>query len=310
MEKEINSLISQLQARVQTIRDEEALYVEVNFEKRAEAIDVLEFHILDTIEGLFQKEYRNEDLKLLKVQVDLLKEKLENIDKKLFLRLHEELRKSTDKKLIFRQIIFDYLEDCIGKIGQSVKIGYDNFDVFVNNLLPAFNGINPEAIITGEPEMVFYQKTPARIVFEMGELIGTESKDVFFDLGSGLGQVVILLYLLTGITAKGVEFEPEYFDYANKCALQFNLSNVEFINEDARNLDYSEATIFFLYTPFKGKMLQDMMNGLQKVAKKKSIRIFTYGPCSIQVARQDWLQCTTGNANDLYQLCGFKGLPY
>jgi len=144
----------------------------------------------------------------------------------------------------------------------------------------------------------------------MGELIGTESKEIFFDLGSGLGQVVILLYLITGIAAKGVEFECKYFDYAKESALHLNLSDVEFINEDARNLDYSETTIFFLYTPFKGKMLQDMMRVLQKVAKKRLIRIFTYGPCSIELVRQDWLKCTNGNADDFYQLCEFKSLPH
>ena len=228
MEKKINPLISQLQTRIETIGNEQALFEEVNFEKRAEAIDILEFHILDTIEGLFQKEYQNEDLKLLKVQADLLKENLQNIDKKLFLRLREELRKANDKKSIFREIISHYLGDWIRKIGQLGKIGYDNFDVFVNNLLPAFSPIKPEALMPGEPEMVFYQKTPARIVFEMGELIGTESKEIFFDLGSGLGQVVILLNLITGITAKGVEIESEYCGYANECALQLNLSDVEF----------------------------------------------------------------------------------
>jgi hypothetical protein len=34
--------------------------------------------------------------------------------------------------------------------------------------------------------------------------------DVFFDLGSGLGQVPILVNLLSGAAAKGMEFEPVY----------------------------------------------------------------------------------------------------
>ena len=310
MEKTVNSLISKLQAGIQAIRKEQTLYEEINFDKRAEAMDILEFHIIDTIEALSQKESLKGELNLLKMQADDLKEKLQNIDKKLFLRLIEKLRKANDKRLFFREIIFNYLGGCIVETGQSDKIGYDNFDVFVNNLLPGFKGRIPEPTIIREPEMVFYQKTPARIVFEMSRLIGSGSKDVFFDLGSGLGQVVILLNLITGITAKGVEIESEYCDYANECALQLNLSGVEFINEDARNPDYSEATIIYLYTPFKGKMFLDMMNVLQQVAQKKTIRVFTYGPCSIQVAQQDWLQCTNGNAKDLYKLWEFKSLPH
>lgn len=304
----MNSLISKLQARIHAIWNDQTLYEEINFEKRAEAIDILEFHVINTIGGVFQKETQKGKLDLLKMQANELKKKLENIDRRLFLRLNEELRKANNKSKIFCKIIFKYLGACIGKIGQSDKIGYDNFDVFVNNLLPGFNNTIPEPKIIREPEMVFYQKTPARIVFEMSRLIGSGNKDVFFDLGSGLGQVVILLYLITGITAKGIEIEFEYCDYANECALQLNLPDVEFINDDARSPDYSEATIFYLYTPFRGKMLQDMMNLLQQVAQKKTIRVFTYGPCSLQVAQQDWLQCTNGNANNFYQLCEFKSL--
>ena len=55
---------------------------------------------------LFQKEAQKEELNLLKMQADELKEKMENIDKKLFLKLNEELRKANDKRLFFREIIF------------------------------------------------------------------------------------------------------------------------------------------------------------------------------------------------------------
>jgi hypothetical protein len=310
LEKTINSLITKLQDRIQVIRNEQTLYEEINFERRAEAMDILEFHIIDTIETLLQKKSEKGELNLLKVQAGELKRKMENIDKKLFLKLNEELRKANDKTSFFREIIFNYLESCIAETGRSDKIGYDNFDVFVNNLIPGFNSAFSEPTMIREPEMVFYQKTPARIVFEMSKLIGTEGKDVFFDLGSGLGQVVILLSLITGITAKGVEIESQYCDYATECALQLGLPGVEFINDDARNPDYSEGTLFYLYTPFKGKMLLDMMNVLQQVAQKKTIRVFTYGPCAMQVAQQHWLQCTNGKAKDFYKLCEFKSLPH
>ena len=85
---------------------------------------------------LFQKEAQKEELNLLKMQADELKEKMENIDKKLFLKLNEELRKANDKRLFFREIIFKYFGICIEEMNQADKIGYDNLDVFVNNLLP------------------------------------------------------------------------------------------------------------------------------------------------------------------------------
>jgi hypothetical protein len=82
------------------------------------------------------------------------------------------------------------------------------------------------------------------------------------------------------------------------------LPNVDFISKDARNGDYSLGTVFFLYTPFEGRMLQDMLDILQKEAQKRAISIFTYGPCSPHVARQDWLYSTydcVGNPDQLYQ---------
>jgi hypothetical protein len=52
---------------------------------------------------------------------------------------------------------------------------------------------------------------------------------------------------------------------------------VDFINTDARYADYSLGIIFFMYTPFEGKMLQDVLQNLNDEAKKRKIRIFTYG---------------------------------
>lgn len=181
MEKTVNSLISKLQAEIHAIRNEQALCEEINFEKRAEAMDILEFHIIDTIEGLLQKDAQKGEWNLLKMQAGELKKKLENIDKKLFLRLNEELRKANHKRLFFREIVSNYLGACIVETRQSDKIGYDNFDVFINNLIPGFNSALPEPTMTREPEIVFYQKTPARIVFEMSKLIGTEVK-MFFSI--------------------------------------------------------------------------------------------------------------------------------
>ena len=147
----------------------------------------------------------------------------------------------------------------------------------------------PEQTRDLEPEMVYYQKTPARVVFELVEKSHFSGNDVFFDLGSGLGQAAILVNLLAGVTVKGIEFEPAFCDYARECAAELNLSDVTFINADARKADYSEGTVFFMYTPFSGEILHDVLNRLRKEALLRKIRIITYGPCTEQVALQSWL---------------------
>jgi len=152
-----------------------------------------------------------------------------------------------------------------------------------------------------EPEMVYYQKTPARIIFNLAEKSHFMKEDVFFDLGSGLGQVAILVNLLTGIKVKGIEFEPAFCDYARNCATELNLPNVAFINSDAREADYSRGTIFFMFTPFKGEILQKVLEILRKESLLRKIKIITYGPCTAQVALQSWLKLAAQQDDNIYK---------
>lgn len=188
----------------------------------------------------------------------------------------------------------------------SDTIGYDNFDMFINRLLLLTYPVN-EAIRELEPEMVFYQKTPARVILQLSKKVNRE--DVFFDIGSGMGQVVIFVNLISSAKSIGIEFEPSFCNYAKEVALKLDLGYTEFINVDARKADYSTGTIFFLYTPFVGKMMHEVLALLQKISLKKVIKIFTYGPCSMTIAKQNWLNCINGTANSTYKFYEFKSLP-
>jgi SAM-dependent methyltransferase len=166
---------------------------------------------------------------------------------------------------------------------------YDDLDVFVNEWLGT--GELPEPSVELGPEMVEYYKTPARVVVELVRRVTFEEGDVFYDLGSGLGQVVLLVHLLTGVSAKGVEIEPAYCEYARGCARGLGLgAEVCFIAGDARDVNLSEGTIFFLFTPFKGGVFFHVMERLRVVAASRRIRVITYGPCSAEIARLDWLK--------------------
>ena len=149
--------------------------------------------------------------------------------------------------------------------------------------------ILPDETRQREPEMVYYQKTPARIILEIIRRADFKPQDVFYDLGSGLGQVVMLVHLLTGVVSKGVEFEPAFCKYAETVAAELQLTDVEFINTDARQADYSTGTVFFMYTPFEGILLQEVLEKLKAESEKRKIKLFTYGPCSFAVAQQSWL---------------------
>jgi precorrin-6B methylase 2 len=122
---------------------------------------------------------------------------------------------------------------------------------------------------------------------ELVEAARLTEADIFFDEGSGLGQVAILVHLLRGSAAKGIEIEPAYCGYARACAAELGLSRVEFLEADAREADYSAGTVFFMYTPCEGKMLEDALARLRSQAGKGA-RLFTYGPCTAEVARLGW----------------------
>jgi len=296
-------VLAEIQADIQAIEDDGAIYQETNFNRRANAIDFLDFHIIDRIEGLLQNPEQKEELTILQQRAEKVKDDLEKIDANLFKQLREKIRTGIYTGASFREMIGRYFEH---DVSPADKIGYNNLDDFINGLLSDLT--IPEATMEPEPEMVFYQKTPARIIFEMATLANLGQDDVFFDLGSGLGQVAILVNLISGATAKGIEYEPAYCNYANTCVSQLNLSNVEFINIDARLADYSQGTVFFLYTPFEGEILQTVLEILQKESLKRATRIFTYGPCSEIVAQQSWLSCVHGEPDDPYQLCEFRSL--
>lgn len=168
------------------------------------------------------------------------------------------------------------------------ETGYDELDVLVNRLTGGRRMAIPVREL--EPEMVEYYKTPARVVLELAARVPWREGDVFVDLGAGLGQVVLLVHLLTGVPARGVEIEPAYWAYARDSAAKLNLADVSFLHADARDADLSEGTVFFMFTPFKGGLLREVLAALRREATQRKITLITYGPCTAEVAGEDWLK--------------------
>jgi len=295
----VETAIFELQSYINAIEKNTEIYEERNFDKRIEVIEFIGFHVIEQVEELLRKTSQPDKLVLLKYRAEKVKAELEEIDNNLFKKLQANLtaKKYTGEK--FKNLVNEYFDLNSDHAGHPDEPGYDNLDIFINRLF-SFQAM-PGQTKDLEPEMVYYQKTPARIVFELAEKSCLTQEDVFFDLGSGLGQVAILINLLAGVTAKGVEFEPAFCAYAENCARELNLSNVTFINADARHADYSGGTIFFMFTPFKGEMLQEVLDILRKESLLRKIRIITYGPCTAQVALQSWLHNTTPEEDNIYR---------
>jgi len=61
-------------------------------------------------------------------------------------------------------------------------------------------------------------------------------RDVFIDVGSGLGHVSLLASICAGTRCIGIEVEAAYVNCARQSAYELNLNNVTFIHRDARSL--------------------------------------------------------------------------
>ena len=294
----------EIQSTIGEIENNSLLFEEKNFLKRIETIDFIAFQIIGEIDKLLLEKPQQENMMLLKYRAEKVKAALQKIDVKLFQKLRENIGRERHSGKGFKNLISEYFDFNLYYSEHQEEIGYDNLDIFINQLF--YLQSMPELTIELEPEMVYYQKTPARIVFELTEKCDFAEEDVFFDLGSGLGQVAILINFLTGIKTKGIEIEPSFCDYARRCAAEFKLSNVSFINDDARNADYSEGTIFFMFTPFKGKILDDVLEILRQQSEQRKIKIITYGHCTAHVASQSWLEFATPNNDEIFKLSVFK----
>ena len=211
-----------------------------------------------------------------------------------FQQIRLEIRAGRCRGQAFRKLIFDELrldsreagfEEFVAVRGET---GYDELDILGNRLL----GVGKMPVPTTELEagMVEFYKTPARVVFELVERVRFGPEEVFVDLGAGLGQVVMLVHLLTGVRALGVEIEPAYCHYARRCAKELGLTGVRFGPGDARVADLSAGTVFFLFTPFKGEVFSQVMERVRAVASSRKIRVIGYGPCTEEIARSGWLR--------------------
>jgi len=267
----------------------DALYDEKNFEQRAEVIDFISFGLIEGITALPPKATQAARIIKLQERAERLIRKLNKIDSALFKKLRANIRSGACTGAALKALLGDYLDT--NPAGNPTPYEYDNLDVFINRLL--CSGPMPRRFKKLEPGMVYYQKTPARVMLQMAEEIEAENSGVFVDIGAGMGQVVMLVNLLTGITARGIEIDPALCRYAARCAGTLGLTGATFTHADARQALYPGANVFFMFTPFTGKMLQQVLQRLQREAQHKKIKLITYGPCTEQVALQNWLQPVT-----------------
>lgn len=164
---------------------------------------------------------------------------------------------------------------------------YGSLDTLIGGVL---DFREPHDVAEPGVDMVFYQPTPARDIFDFIQHASISQQDVVMDLGSGLGHVTLLTAICTSARCIGIELQPAYVASARQCAGELQVRHVQFIEQDVRAADLSEGTVFYLYTPFTGRILREVLDRLRCEAESRAIRLCTLGPCTAVVANEPWLK--------------------
>ena len=281
-----------------------------------------ELNLAARVEALAQLEFADEFLRLsgsaqeraaLGRRVARARARLERADERLFEQARARFREAgteTRPTSTVRQGLRAWLDRFTAyrrEQSRPLHTGYDALDALVDGVLNLDE--IPAPTRAPEREMIHLEPTPVRVVLEMVDRVTWRPEDVFCDIGSGLGQVPILVHLLTGVRAVGIEIEPAYCRVARKEAERLGLSGVSFLEGDARTADYRPGTVFYLFTPFVGEMLQDVLDRLEEQVKGRAVTVCCYGPCNPHVARQVWLHSKDVDPEYEFKLAVFHGGP-
>jgi SAM-dependent methyltransferase len=263
-----------------------------------EALDELEFYVLD----LIALGYLGSEMEAVKERAVQLHSLLTSIAQAAIDTLIEDIRTRKLASPDLRRLFNQYATSVSNKQRGDVP-DYDLFDDFLSHLFQI--DYEPSETLNRTEEMVYMQPTPGRIILDMINEMPLTSADRFYDLGSGLGRVPILVSLLTDAHAVGIEYEPTYIHYSRRSAQKLGLMDVEFRNMDARDVDFSDGTVLFMYSPFTGSILRNVLDRLRDLSRERRITLCTYGPCTLVIEQETWLHPIRWTQGEIYRLAIF-----
>lgn len=159
-------------------------------------------------------------------------------------------------------------------------------DGFVDELL----GIDPPPPDEPLPQgAVPYLPCAVDDILAMASDAPVTELETFVDLGSGLGRVAILIHLLTGAPALGIELQEALVARSRAISAELGLDGVRFVHANAADLALV-GTRFFLYAPCNGSMLERLLARLEQVA-----RPIVIGAVGLELD-QPWLSPRPGSA--------------
>jgi hypothetical protein len=253
------------------------------FIQRNRAIDELEVHLFELTHNLDRDDVVHQGITEFVARVVTLRDRLQRINDSMVQGFRERIAAARISQRELLTTFQQYVSAARHDTRDDVQ--YDDLDALVAGILSTDQVVD-DVTVELDPEMVSYQPTPARLILALLQEIRPTERDVFVDVGSGLGTVPTLVSLLTGVRAVGIEWHPNYFAYARHCVRRLNLSSVSFVQQDAREADFSTGTIFYMFTPCKGSMLRDVLQRLDSEGRRRTIRLCIHGPLLREALRE------------------------
>lgn len=268
-----------LQSLIDQWEGDQSLYEADSLPLRTEVLDRLEDALTDASDEPTDQ--------VLLTRARTMCSRMDAVNHGIYQHIREDIRQGRGHASLLKWLPAPLFDD-EAKPGISEVEQYDYLDALLSGVMSRPQPGGDIAALA--PEMVFYQPTPARHIFDLIHRLSLGADDVLLDLGAGLGHVPLLVAICSGARCIGVEWEAAYVASAQACAQTLQLANVSFMQQDVRVADLSQGTVFYLYTPFTGSMLRDVLDRLAQEAAKRAIRVCTLGPCTEVVAGENWLQ--------------------
>lgn len=120
-----------------------------------------------------------------------------------------------------------------------------------------------------------YLPCPVADLLHVVDRTPVRARDVFVDVGAGVGRAAALVHLLTGAAVVGVDIQTRMVAAARALSARLHLSDLRWIEGDAAELAgaVEAATVFFLYCPFGGERLARLLADLESLARTREIRL-------------------------------------
>jgi SAM-dependent methyltransferase len=125
-------------------------------------------------------------------------------------------------------------------------------------------------------DLIGYHPSGVAAIVRMVIDVPVVEDDVVIDLGAGLGKVALVTRALTGATVRGIEIQPSLVERARDAAARLGL-DVSFDSRDVRSASLDDGTVFFLYVPFTGAALAEVLERLRRVATHHAIVVCALG---------------------------------